>query len=275
MPTIDALLAAGSVPAPRDPLYKLTRGQPKALLEIAGQPMLAWVLAALHAAQTVRNVVIIGAGSPLPAGDHLKVAGGLGVRGSPKFIAHLPSHGSIVDNLIAGAAFCEQLPEPPSHLLLISSDIPLVTAEMIDWNVRAALEKGGEACYHILARETMERRFPNSRRTYFRLREGQFCGADLHLINRSVFSGYNPVWRNIIEARKNALKMAQLVGVEALVWLMSGRAPIALGERLIRERLGLNGHLLIAPHAEIAMDVDKPHQVELVEQELTKRIERK
>lgn len=259
MPIIDALLAAGSVPGPRDPLYQFTCGQPKALLEIAGQPMLAWVLAALHAAQTVRNVVIIGAESKE-----------LGVRDY-----HLPSHGSIVDNLIAGAAFCEQLPEPPSHLLLISSDIPLVTAEMIDWNVRAALEKDGEACYHILARETMERRFPNSRRTYFRLREGQFCGADLHLIRRDVFSGYNPAWRKIIDARKNALKMAQLVGVDALVWLMSGRAPVALGERLIRERLGLNGHLLIAPHAEIGMDVDKPPQYAVVARELEKRMERK
>jgi hypothetical protein len=120
----------------------------------------------------------------------------------------------------------------------------------------------------------MERRFPGSRRTYFRLREGQFCGADLHLINCSVFSGYNPVWRKIIDARKNALKMAQLVGVDALLWLMSGRAPIALGERLIRERLGLDGHLLIAPHAEIAMDIDKPHQYDLVAKELFQRIER-
>lgn len=260
---IDALLAAGSVPGPRDPLYKFTRGQPKALLEIAGQPMINWVLKALHAAQTVRNIIII---SPDRTG--FKNPSGL------KQTHHLPSHGSIVDNLIAGAAFCEQLPEPPSHLLLISSDIPLVTAEMIDWNVRAALEKGGEACYHILARETMERRFPNSRRTYFRLREGQFCGADLHLISRAVFSGYNPAWRKIIDARKNALAMAQLVGLDALLWLISGRAPIALGERLIRERLGLNGHLLIAPHAEIAMDVDKPLQYDLVTLELEKRIER-
>lgn len=263
MPIIDALLAAGSVPGPRDPLYKFTRGQPKALLEIGGQPMIEWVLAALHAAQTVRNVVIIGLDR-----TGLKDPSGLNVH-------HLPSHGSIVDNLIAGAAFCEQLPEPPSHLLLISSDIPLVTAEMIDWNVRAALETDGEACYHILARETMERRFPHSRRTYFRLQEGQFCGADLHLLKRAVFSGYNPMWRKIIDARKNALKMAQLVGVDALLWLASGRAPIALGERLIRERLGLHGHLLIAPQAEIAMDVDKPHQVALVEQELRKRMERK
>jgi len=259
MPIIDALLAAGSVPGPHDPLYSLTRGQPKALLKIAGQPMIEWVLEALHAAQTVRHVIVIGAHPPQ----------GLGVRDY-----HLPSHGSIVDNLLAGAAFCEQLPEPPSHLLLISSDIPLVTAEMIDWNIRAALEKGGEACYHILARETMERRFPNSRRTYFRLREGQFCGADLHLIRRDVFSGYNPAWRKIIDARKNALKMARLVGIDALLWLISGRAPIALGERLIRERLGLNGHLLIAPQAEIGMDVDKPLQYDLVTKELLQRIER-
>lgn len=256
---IDALLAAGSVPGPRDPLYSLTRGQPKALLEIAGQPMIEWVLAALHAAQTIRNIIIVGAHPPQE----------LGVMDY-----HLPSHGSIVDNLLAGAAFCGQLPEPPSHLLLISSDIPLVTAEMIDWNVHAALEKGGEACYHILARETMERRFPNSRRTYFRLREGQFCGADLHLIKRSVFSGYNPTWRKIIDARKNALKMAQLVGLDTLLWLASGRAPIALGERIIHERLGLNGHLLIAPQAEIAMDVDKPLQYDLVTKELSQRIDR-
>src|SRR3972149_4313418 len=60
MPAVDAIVIAGGIPKPDEPLYPLTQGKSKALLDIAGQPMIQWVLDALSEAQTIRRVVVIG-----------------------------------------------------------------------------------------------------------------------------------------------------------------------------------------------------------------------
>ncbi len=57
---MDAIVLAGGIPQPDDPLYAYTQGKPKPLLEIAGKPMLQWVLNALSASDHVDNVVIVG-----------------------------------------------------------------------------------------------------------------------------------------------------------------------------------------------------------------------
>ncbi|MDW8327970.1 MAG: NTP transferase domain-containing protein [Anaerolineales bacterium] len=259
MPIVDALVVAGGVPAPNDPLYPLTRGRPKALLELAGQPMIRWVLDALAAAQTVRHVIVIGLNKSDLGTD----------RRGP--LACLPAQGGIADNLIAGATHMRAFDPPPTHILAISSDIPLITAPTIDWVVRAALETGHDAYYTAVPAEVMERRFPDARRSYFRLKEGRFAGADLHVIGLPVFDGYNPRWRDILEARKSALRVAALVGFDAFVRLALGLASVPWAEQRVRERLGLNGRLLICPHAEAGMDVDKPEQYELVKRELEGR----
>ena len=45
-----AIVTAGGAPTPKEPLYPLTRGDYKALLEIQGKAMIQWVLDALNGA---------------------------------------------------------------------------------------------------------------------------------------------------------------------------------------------------------------------------------
>ena len=40
---MDAIVTAGGIPLPEEPLYTETRGHNKALLDIAGKPMVQWV----------------------------------------------------------------------------------------------------------------------------------------------------------------------------------------------------------------------------------------
>ena len=41
---MDAIVIAGGIPQPEEPLYEYTQGIPKAMLNIAGKPMVQWVL---------------------------------------------------------------------------------------------------------------------------------------------------------------------------------------------------------------------------------------
>ena len=57
---MDALVTAGGIPTPDEPLYSYSLGKPKALIEIAGKPMIQWVLDALSGSKMVGNVLVIG-----------------------------------------------------------------------------------------------------------------------------------------------------------------------------------------------------------------------
>ena len=86
---MDAIVIAGGLPEPGDPLYEYTQGQPKALLDIAGKPMVQWVLDALGGAETILRVVLIG----LSEDDGLDCA---------KEITYVPNQGGMLQNVRAG-----------------------------------------------------------------------------------------------------------------------------------------------------------------------------
>ena len=117
----------------------------------------------------------------------------------------------------------------------------------------------------------MEARFPGVRRTYFKLRDGVFCGGDLNLLSLRVLNGYNPAWRRIIDARKNVFAQARLVGFDVLWRAVLGVLSLEWAQENIGKRLGVRGRALICPHAEAGMDVDRPDHVAVVTRALAAR----
>ena len=49
---MDAIVTAGGIPRPEDPLYTYSHGDSKALIDVAGKPMIQWVLDALGRGET-------------------------------------------------------------------------------------------------------------------------------------------------------------------------------------------------------------------------------
>ncbi len=86
---MDAIVIAGGIPNPDEPLYPYTQGKPKALLDVAGKPMAQWVLDALEQAQTIDRIVIVG----------LEADSGIHCT---KIAAYIESEGSILQNIRAG-----------------------------------------------------------------------------------------------------------------------------------------------------------------------------
>lgn len=50
---MDAIVIAGGIPRPEDPLYAYSHGDSKALIDVAGKPMIQWVLDALGDAKKI------------------------------------------------------------------------------------------------------------------------------------------------------------------------------------------------------------------------------
>jgi CTP:molybdopterin cytidylyltransferase MocA len=256
---IDAVVTAGGIPKPDDPLYPVTQGRNKALLPIGGVPMVQWVLDALGGADCIRRMVVVGL-DPDSAGLEAR-----------KPLTYLPNQGSMIGNVQAGAKCVLEQDAQARHVLVVSSDIPTITAEMVDWNVKTSLETDHEAYYSLIPAAEMERRFPGSRRSFFRLKEGRFSGSDMNVFQTALVGHYHPAWQAIVEARKNVFKQAGLVGVDTLLLMLLGQMSIAGALERVRKRLGLRGRAFISRYPETGMDVDKPHQYELVKRDLEAR----
>jgi GTP:adenosylcobinamide-phosphate guanylyltransferase len=256
---MDAIVTAGGVPEPGDPLYEYTQGGLKAFLNIAGKPMIQWVLDALDDAGKVGQVVIVG----IDDESMLK---------SNKLAALLPSQGGMLDNIRAGAGKILELNPSAEHVMTVSSDIPAIKPEMINWIVENSERIDYDLYYHIITREVMEARFPTSKRTYVRLKGLEVCGGDLNVLRTRLVLGKDELWDRIIAARKNAMKQAALVGYGTLLQLLMGNLTVESAEKMAAKRLGVSAKGVICPFAEIGMDVDKPHQLEIMQADLSRPV---
>jgi len=251
---MDAILLAGGTITEDDPLFELTGGGKKALTPIAGRPMVQWVLDAICQAQQVEHVVVVGLEEEVGSG-------GL------KPVHYLSDGGSMLANAKAGFEFVHMSRPDQEQVLLASSDIPTITPEIVDWRILGAQEHGADLDYAVVTRATMEARFPDSRRSFIRLRDVEVCGGDLNVLHIGLVEN-EQLWERIIAARKNAFRQASLLGWDMLFLVLTRRVTLEKAERLVSKRLGLDGRVTVSPYAELAMDADKPEQAALLEQDL-------
>jgi len=253
---MNAFIMAGKVPTEDDPLFTYTNGGPKALIDVAGKPMVQWVLDALNDSGQVDRIAIIG----LAESDDLH---------SRIPVSYVADQGDMLLNALAGLSWAAELAPDEPYALFCSADIPSITGQIVDWRVQTALESPEfDLDYVAVERPVMEARFPGSNRSFIRFRDVEVCGGDMNVINvgMAVRQG---IWHKIIDSRKSPLRQAALIGVDTLLLLLLRRLTLAQTAGRVQERLGLRGQAHIAPFAEIAMDVDKPHQLELMREDLS------
>ncbi len=252
---MDVVITAGGIPEPDDPLYPVTQGSPKALLEMAGRPLIQWVLDAVSASDLVENIVVAG----LDSGDHLN---------SSKPQTFVPNQGDMLQNIRAGTLQAVSLNDRANLILTVSSDIPAITREMVDWTITAAQETDHDLYYNVITREVMEQRYPGSNRSYVRLKDYELCGGDMNVFRASLVTARKELWERIIAARKNALRQAALIGYGTLILLLMRQLTLEAGVQRASKSLGIRGRALVCPYAEVGMDVDKPYQYEILARDL-------
>ena len=128
---MDAIVTAGGIPQPDEPLYLYAKGEPKALIDVAGKPMVQWVLDALSEARNVENVILIG----------LTAKSGLHCR---KPLHYVSNQGRMLANIVAGVEKALELNPRAEYVLIVSSDIPAVKPAQVDWLIETAMQTRDE-----------------------------------------------------------------------------------------------------------------------------------
>ena len=256
--TLAAVILAGHSAKEQDLLAEYSLGRSKALISIAGRPMIAYVVEALAGSQYIKHITVVG----LPPEDRPPL---------PAEVSHIPNQGSMLANAEAGVreAFAQ---EGVEGVLVGSADLPLITPEIVDRFIATCLETEHDLYYSVVERSVMEGQFPESHRTYIRLVEGEFAGGDLFLVRSGAVVASTELWQRLSEARKNPLKQVRMLGgTWPLIKLLARRLSLPEAERRASEALGIHGRVVVCPQAELGMDVDKPFQLEIARAELEGR----
>jgi GTP:adenosylcobinamide-phosphate guanylyltransferase len=256
---MDAVVTAGGIPNPDELLYPYTQGKPKALLDIGGKPMVQWVLDALSGSQRVDKVVIIG------------LTADSGVTCS-KPLTFIPNQGSMIANLVSGISKVVEINPSAYRVLLVSSDIPGITSEMVDWEIETTLQTDVDLCYNVVKREVVEARYPGSKRTFTKLKGIEVCGGDMNVVRSSVVSANREIWEKLVASRKNPVKQAAIIGFDTLLLMLLRLITLEEAVKKVAGRLHMTGRAIVCPYAEVGMDVDKPNQLEMIRADLVKRV---
>jgi GTP:adenosylcobinamide-phosphate guanylyltransferase len=255
---MDAIVTAGGIPNPEDPLYSFLRGDAKALVDVAGKPMIQWVLDALGSAKRVNNVIIVG----------LSPKSGVTCK---KPLHYVSNQGRMLANIVAGVNKALEINKRNKYVLIVSSDIPAIKPAMVDWLVDTCMETKDDLYYGVCPRDLMESRFPGSKRTYTHLKDMDVCGADMNVTHVRMTTEHLDMWESLIGSRKSPLKQASLIGFGTLFALFTRRLTLEDAVQRVCERIGVKGRAIVWPHAEPCMDVDKPSQLELLREDLARQ----
>ena len=255
---MDAIVIAGGIPRPEDRLYPYSHGDSKALIDVAGQPMVQWVLDALSGAKRVDNVIVVG----LPAKSSLTCT---------KPLHYVSNQGRMLANIVAGVDKALELNKKNQYVLIVSSEIPTLKSEMVDWLVDTCMKTKDDLYYGVCPKDVMESRFPGSKRTYTHLKDMDVCGADMNITHVRMATEHLDMWESLIGSRKSPLKQAGIIGFGTLFALFTRRLTLDDAVARVCSRIGIKGRAIVWGHAEPCMDVDKPSQLELLREDLAKQ----
>lgn len=244
--TVPAVVLAGGAISPD--LAAITGAPCRAMIPLAGRPMVEYVLRALRSATCISQIALVGP-------EEL----GAGVQDGLYDVA-APSGPTLAESLFSGF----QALGARSHTLAVTGDLPLLTAEAVNDFVSRALGSGADVNYSVIPREDCERRFPGGRRTYARLKEGSFTGGNCTLLRADVMEEKEELVRRLYHARKSVLRLAGMLGMSFVLRLAAGSLSIEDVERRAAHILGVKAKAIISHYPEIGFDVDKPADLEMV-----------
>lgn len=251
----DVLILAGALND--GALQESSSEEYEALIEVAGRPMVEYVLKAVRGSKFAQRVALIGPEELLKE------------RLSLQADAYIEGGDSLFQNIRRGATALD----PQGPVLIITSDIPLITSEAIDDFVKDAKKRPGEVYYSLINREACEKSFPGMERTYVKLREGMYTGGNLGMVEADIIRNCSEELSQFFTHRKSTMRLSRLLGPNILLRFALGRLKLAQIEKRIKKITGYDGVGVLSEHAEIAFDVDKPSDLQLANNFLKKRKE--
>lgn len=226
-----------------------TFGQGKALIHFNDQPLIQYTIDALVQSRLVEEIVVIGNKEALSSQIGCKV---------DKIIQ---GNKDLLDNLIAAISYFPN----EENLLIATCDIPFIHGEVVSNFINSGNSLKVDLYYPIIQREVCERRYPEAKRTYISMKDGEFTGGNLIMVNPQKIKSMEDEIRLLITHRKNPLKILKALGPSLVVKMLAKRLTIQDLERYIEEKFGIKGKAFVTPYPEVGTDIDRIEDIKILE----------
>lgn len=220
----------------------------KAFYPINQKPMLHYVLDVLKRIQNIKEIVVVG-----PYAELQEVIGSYGVE----IIAH---QAGIIDNVVASKKGWEG-----GRLLIVTSDIPMITVEAIEDFINQTNSLNQQLYYPIVERNKNEEIFPGVKRTYVTLKDGIFTGGNICMVDSNCIDRAAEQGRKLVNLRKSPFRLATFLGWFFLLRLLTRRLTIVDLEERVSRLLNLKVKAIISQYPQIGTDVDKDSDIDIAE----------
>ncbi len=255
MTGITAVVLAGSRPGV-DPFAAQFGTDLKALIPVAGQPMVRRPIEALLASDAVERVVVL-------AQDAERIAGVLPADPRVEVRRSRATIAATVLELVNS-------PETQWPLLVTTADHALLRGETVE--TFCATARGADLAIGVVAKDVLLKRLPQADRTWIPFRGGAYTGANLFWLSSRDVAPAIELWRSVEQDRKKGAallwRFGPLVVTGALLRLRTLDRTLAG----IGRRLGLSIRAVELADALAAVDVDKPSDLRLAEALLSEHV---
>lgn len=249
--TIPAIiLAAGKI---SQKLSDATGAPCRGLLEISGRPMIDAVLAATEEAERIDDITVV-------CSAHSAL---LEYVSDDNTVAACKD--TFLDTITTGMKTLGN----PQRALLLTADLPLLTADALDDFIDRALQSTASVIYPIIGRDDCERAMPGGDRTYVKLADGVFTGGNAAVVTGQFIDTQGQRIQKTFLARKSPIRMAAILGWGFVFRLLLGILTLEQVKQRATSILGAPAEVVHSKYPEIAIDVDKPSDVEDVRRALS------
>lgn len=242
---MDAVILAGSRPG-GDAMADSRGVAVKALIPVAGKAMLAHVTGALLGHPAIGNVHLLAQDfepfwahpdtQALAANDHVIA------QESGATIA------VSVDALLDRA-------DARYPMLITTADNVLLSRAMIDEFLSDA--QSSDIAIAVVEKDVLLSRYPASRRTWLKLRGGQYSGANLFYFGSPKARQILRYWAEVEQDRKKGWKILTIFGPWLLFLAVTRLLTIDQLAARVGQKLGLRIRIVPMAQAEACIDVDK------------------
>ena len=146
------------------------------------------------------------------------------------------------------------------RVVVSMEDLPFLTGEALKDFTGRAERLDADGVYSLVTKASCLREFPDLRRTFFHLAEGDFTGGNLSLIASTVFPACVTRMAEVYAMRKNVVKLAGWLGGGIILKFLLHRLSLADVERKASETFGLKGRCVISEYASVGTDLDRPEE---------------
>jgi GTP:adenosylcobinamide-phosphate guanylyltransferase len=224
----------------------------KALIKLKDKHMIEYIINTLRSSSLIDKIAVVGPKEQLTPiiGDKVDYI----VEGT--------------DSIVTNGLLAMENFKNDKQVLIATSDIPMLTVEALEDFINKALGMNADLCYSVVDKTVNDKKYPEVKRTYARLWEGQFTGGNIFLFNPAATERCKTFIEQMLEYRKSPAKMAMVLGFGFLIRMAMGILTINAVQKKCERLLGIKGAVVISEYPEVGNDVDKMSDIKFVEKYL-------